>query len=76
MISTTIELAGFMALTAGTYELAGRGWALVVLGLALLFVGSALSGIDVRLPGRKKNETKKRKPVGEKPLTNADLDAK
>ena len=38
MLSNLLEGAGFLSLIAGTYELAGRGWALYMLA-GCLFVG-------------------------------------
>lgn len=50
MLSNTLELAGLGALVAGSYELAGRGWALLVLAGCLMFLGVAADGLHpVRL---------------------------
>jgi hypothetical protein len=45
VFSTSLELAGFAAITGGAYELAGRGVALLVAGLTLLFLGQAVDGL-------------------------------
>lgn len=44
MLSTVLELAGFVALVAAVYLLAGTAWALVLAGLLLVFCGFALDG--------------------------------
>lgn len=54
MLSNTLELGGLTALVAGSYELAGRGWALLVLAGCLMFLGVAADGLHpvrlVRVP--------------------------
>jgi hypothetical protein len=45
MLSNLLELAGFASLTAGSYELAGRGIALLVLAASLFFLGLAADGV-------------------------------
>jgi hypothetical protein len=44
-LSNLLELLGFAALVGGTYELAGRGLALIVLAACLILTGMALDGI-------------------------------
>jgi hypothetical protein len=46
VLSTALELLGFAALTAGTYLLAGPGWALLVAGVALLYTGWAVDKLN------------------------------
>jgi hypothetical protein len=68
MISNIIELIGTGVLVLGVYELAGRGWAFVVLGSFLLVFGYGLDGLTIRL--------RKRKPklhLAEEPLTNRKI---
>lgn len=67
MLSTIIELAGFAALTAGVYLLAGAGFALVAGGVILLAIGLLLSQPSPRKLVRVR--------VPSEALTQADLDA-
>jgi hypothetical protein len=52
MLSNVLELAGFASLTAGSYELAGRGVALLVLAGSLFFLGLASEGVHPVLAAR------------------------
>jgi hypothetical protein len=45
MLSNALEMLGFCALVAGTYELAGRGLALLVLAGSLFVLGLAVEGV-------------------------------
>ena len=45
MLSNLLELLGFASLTAGAYELAGRGVALLVLAGAFFVLGLAVEGV-------------------------------
>lgn len=47
MLSTVLELAGFVALIAAVYLLAGAGWALMLAGLLSVFCGFALDSRPV-----------------------------
>lgn len=46
MMSNLFELCGLAALVVGVYELAGRGWALLVLAGCLMFLGVAFDGLQ------------------------------
>lgn len=46
MLSTSLELLGLAAITAGVLVLAGPGMALLAGGAALLFVGYSAEGVE------------------------------
>jgi hypothetical protein len=82
MASTLLELLGFASLTDAAYTFGGRGWAFLVAGLALLFVGTMTNDDAVRAWYRRQSarmrgtwrRATKRKPPVKPPSPHPSID--